>query len=171
MCAIAHVSVLPPLRRRPPGAGRVAFCCGARLARVEAPAKGRMGLHPMPRFSRAKPAAAASNQPASLVVLGACAECRPYPRAAGVRRAPLSALLPSAAWTAQAGSRWGRLGRAGMRHAQNSAEGPVRCCVGGLLGRRCSSLTFCRVQAPHVRRHLIDCPITAIDTSAAVIAP
>jgi len=31
----AHVHLFTPLRRRPPGAGRVAFHCGARLARVE----------------------------------------------------------------------------------------------------------------------------------------
>ena len=38
-----------------------------------------------------------------------------------------------------------------------------------LADRRCSSLTFCRVHAPHVRRHLTDCPITAIDASTEVL--
>jgi len=87
VCAFAHV-ISCPLASTAPGAGRVAFCCGARLARVEAPAKGRMGFHPIPRFSRAEPAAAIFHQMNSSVILGAPSACRSYPKAAGEQRAP-----------------------------------------------------------------------------------
>jgi len=53
-----------------------------------------MGLHPIPRFSRAKPAAAASHQRASLAILGACSESTPYLRAAGVSQGPAVRAAP-----------------------------------------------------------------------------
>jgi len=59
VCAIAHVLHQPPLEPLAPrGAG--SFLLLRRAARARSSAcKRRMGLHPMPRFSRAKPAAAA----------------------------------------------------------------------------------------------------------------
>ncbi len=76
------------------------------------------------RYVQRRPAGSppASHQPALLVVLGAYAECRPYRKAAGVRRASLSALLPSDAWTAQAGSRCGRPAHIAWQRSRNSVE-------------------------------------------------
>jgi hypothetical protein len=62
-----HVHLLTPLRRRPPGAGRVASCCGTRLARVGCLQEEGGGLRPLePPISRAQPAAAANPQQAHL---------------------------------------------------------------------------------------------------------
>ena len=63
----------------------MAFCCGTRLARVECLQKEGWG-HPIPRFSRAKPAAAASHRRAHPPIHGGCSECNPYPNAAGVQK-------------------------------------------------------------------------------------
>ena len=110
VCAYAHLVYSPPFGPIAPrgGAGPLLFL-GARLARVEAPGKEGGGLCPLgPPISRAKPAAAKSYGSGVRSSSRVCFESSPCPKAAGVRKAPLSALLPSAAWTAQAGSRWGR---------------------------------------------------------------
>ena len=102
---VAHGHVLPPLRRRPPGAGRVAFCCGARLARVVAPAKGRMGRSPYPlcRARSLPPPQSAINVVAEInrvshmqtVTLKAAGVRSPAVRSASVGRA-VCAGLPAA---------------------------------------------------------------------------
>ena len=78
----------------------MAFCCGTRLARVECLQKEGWG-HPIPRFSRAKPAAAAIRRRSHH-------RCQPWrhihtviPKAAGVFRAPSAAAHPSDAHAAQ----------------------------------------------------------------------
>ena len=80
----AHVALLPPCVFRPQGR-TLGFCCGARLARVVAPAKEGWGLHPMPRFSRAKPAAAAIRRKASPPSSNVYPACKRSLKAAGVQ--------------------------------------------------------------------------------------
>ena len=118
-CARSAPRLMSPLRRRPPGAGRVPFCCGTRLARVECLQKEGWG-HPIPRLSRAKPAAAAiyriRHRQGQTVV--------PHPNRFPRRqasRAPVSAPRPPDARAVQACPHWGRAryrrGTALLRHS------------------------------------------------------
>lgn len=99
----------------------MAFCCGTRLARVECLQKEGWG-HPIPRFSRAKPAAAASHHRARPSFHGACSACKPYPNAAGVKkpRCPLCFHRPRGLH--RLARRWGRLCHLAMQRARDSVE-------------------------------------------------
>jgi hypothetical protein len=110
------------LRRRPPGAGRVASCCGARLARVVAPAKGRMGRSPYPlcRARSLPPPQFAINVVAEInrvshmrtVTLQAAGVQSPAVRSASVGRAVCADLT----------RRWGRPVHLAPQRARDSAE-------------------------------------------------
>ncbi len=126
-CALTRtLPYSPPLGPIAPRGGRArCFCSGTRLARVVVPAEGGGGLRPLePPISRAKPAAAESCSAMRLVIYWRAFGLQTvYPRRQALR-APLFASLPSAACSAQTGSRWGRSNRV-KRRAWNSAEGSV----------------------------------------------
>ena len=106
-CALSAPRLLSPLRRRPPGAGRVAFRCGARLARVVRLRKEGWGDPHTPFFARE---ACRRRCPPQSVI----AQVRPlflmHTVTQGGRRpeAPLSASRPSDVRAAQACPHWGR---------------------------------------------------------------
>ena len=135
VCALRTL-VNCPLGPFAPRGGPVGFAAARRRARGSA-CKTRQGKFPLTLLLRAR--SLPPPRPISLRYWSfktyIPVACR-VPRRQAFRRAPLSALLPSVAWTAQAGSRWGRPGCVAMRHARNSAEGLVHYCVPGLLGRR-----------------------------------
>lgn len=85
----------------------MAFCCGTRLVRVECLQKEGWG-HPIPRFSRAKPAAAASHRRARPSIHGGCPKCKPYHKAAGVQKPRCPLRVHRTRGLHRLARRWGR---------------------------------------------------------------
>jgi hypothetical protein len=114
VCAYAHVRLLPPLEPfAPQGAGSLLPLRRAARARGSACGRRRGAFPPDPRYcARVACRRRIQSQNMSPQLRAGVPNPSRIPRRQAFRSAPLSALLPSAAWTAQAGSRWGRLGRA-----------------------------------------------------------